>query len=403
MNNNYIFRAVIVTLLVAFFFGAYLLENIGVKYVSEGGNPVFKIHLYSYLVLSLVSIVFLNGKLSTYINGLGKYQTSWVVSLTCIVFVILYGLFRQGMSGMAYIIDMSLTPLLIIPLILMLDERQKKVIIKIMAYLILINASIAIVEFALNRSFFVEQSTNFSHFRSAAFLTHPLNNALVTATLAPLLMNKTNVPSILYLFIVFIALFAFGGRGSTAIFILGMLILSIPTIKRFVTSGVEVTLLRFSLYQLGFFIVFISLISAMLYTSIGDRILSKLFIDTSAQARFDVFFLLDAMSIKELIFGASNELKDSVIFIMGQKTIENYIIGWIMSFGLVGTIALLISVFLIPIKMAWNMNLNAKISIAILSFASITNNALSTKTIILLFLFTVIACLLEKGEKNVVV
>ncbi len=397
-SQNILFRFVVLTLLVAFFFGSYFLENIGVQYVSEGGNPVFKLHLYSYLTVIMFATSFLNRQIRLSFSGLGGLESYWLVSVACISFVVIYGLFRQGMSGMAYLVDTVLTPLLMVPLLLLLEDKQKDTIIKILAWLVLINSFIAIVEFSLSRSFIFVEFLSFSHFRSPALLGHPLNNALITATLAPLLMAKTRLPAPFYFFTVLLSLFAFGGRGAMGIFILGSIVISLPVIKRFMTHGVTMTMRKFSLYQIVFFLVLIAGGAVLVLTSIGDRILSKLYIDNSAQARFDVFAILAQMDTREWLLGASNTLKSNLAFFIGQKTIENYLVGWLFSFGLLGAVPLLISVFNMPIRMVANMPLNAKVSLMSLFLVSITNNALSVKTTVLLFVFTALTCLIKRKK-----
>ena len=119
-SSNLLIKTMILTLLSAFFLGPYLLESISIQYVSKGGNPLFKIHIYSYLILLMVGLSFFTGKGTQYINALAELKPYWLICLTCISFVIVYGLLRQGMSGMAYVVDTLLTPLLIIPLLLSL-------------------------------------------------------------------------------------------------------------------------------------------------------------------------------------------------------------------------------------------------------------------------------------------
>lgn len=399
-NSNLLIKTTFLTLFSAFFLGPYLLESIGIQYVSQGGSPLFKIHVYSYLIFLMVALSLFTGKGYQYINCLEALKPYWVVCLTCISFVIVYGLFRQGLSGMAYIVDTFLTPLLVIPLILMLTGEQKAKIITLLAWLLLLNSLIAIVEFSQSSSFIFVEFSSFSHFRSPALLAHPLNNALITATLAPLLMTKTRVPAILYFFIVLLSLFAFGGRGAMGIFIMASIIISLPVIKQFLTQGIKMTQRKFAFYQLAFFCLILALAYALILTPIGDRILSKMSVGNSAQARFDVFLILEQLSFQEWIFGASAQFKSNIELLIGQKTIENYLIGWIVSFGLLGAIPLLISVFCLPIKMVMSMPLNAKVAVMTLFLVSITNNALTVKTTALLLFFITLVSLYRQDIKS---
>jgi len=394
--NKAIFNVVILIILTAFFFGAYLLENLGVQYVSEGGAPLLKIHAYSYLIMASVFFCVMRFRIKGYISALGEFKQAWLCAFGCIVFVILYGLYKQGMSGMAYLVDLILTPLLLVPILLSLTNKQKHFVITLLAYLVLFNACLAIVEFSLSSRLISVEFSSFSHFRSTALLTHPLNNALITASLAMLLMDKTRLPSIVYFFIVFIALFAFGGRGSTAIFLFAFVLLALPTIHDFFIKGVVMSKLRFALFQAGLCVTAFAAIVALTATPIGDRILSKMYVDNSASARFKVFDFLERMSFNEFWFGASESSRENIKFFSDINVIENYLVGWVANFGLLGLLLLVVGVFYLPITMASKVGTKASLSMFILFFASITNNALSTKTITVLLMLTVITCLAQQ-------
>lgn len=391
-----LFNVIVLIVLTAFFFGAYLLENLGVQYVSEGGAPLLKIHVYSYLIMTSVFVCLLRGGPSIYLSALGEFKQVWCCAFSCILFVIFYGLYKQGLSGMAYLVDLIFTPLLLVPLLLSMTNLQKDYIIRLLAYLVLSNACIAILEFVFSRTLIAVEFSNFSHFRSSALLGHPLNNALILASLTMLLMNKTRLPSIVYFFIVFMALFAFGGRGSTAIFLFAFGLLALPQMKNFLTRGVPIPKLHFAFYQAGFIIVIFIIVYALAVTTIGDRILSKLYIDGSAQARFDVFILLDQLSLHEWLFGAGESIKNNIDFFIGMNVIENYLIGWIITFGFIGAIPLFVGIYSLPIKLTTQIDSKATLSVFILFFTSITNNALSIKTPVVLLIVICFACLVKQ-------
>lgn len=397
-DSKNIFRLIVLVVFSAFFLGAYLLESLGVQYVSKGGSPLLKIHIYSYMIMIGVCIFLLKYGFKGYLEVLGNYRSAWLTSFFCISFVICYGLYSQGLSGMAYLVDLIFSPLLFVPLVMSLTRVQKELILRLLAYLILFNACIAILEFAAGQLLIPTDFSDFSYFRSSALLGHPLNNALITASLTMLLMDRTRLSSIMFFFIVLVALFAFGGRGSVAIFLLAFTFMLLPAIKGFLITGIRVSKLTFALYQIGIIVVFIAVVCVLMMTSVGDRIFSKLYVDGSAQARFDVFILLEQLSFNEWLFGANESIKDNIKFYIGVNVIENYLIGWVISFGLFGAIPLFVSVFLLPIKMSLNLDVKATLALSVLFFTSITNNALSVKGIIILLFFLAFSCLLNKGR-----
>ena len=72
----YLFRGVMLAVSFAFFFGAYFLENLGISYVAEGGTPLFKIHIYSYLTILLFSILVITYDLKYIVGRMGGFLRS---------------------------------------------------------------------------------------------------------------------------------------------------------------------------------------------------------------------------------------------------------------------------------------------------------------------------------------
>lgn len=389
MKSENIYKVMMFTFLTAFIFGGYLLENLGVKYVSEGGNPLVKIHISTYILTLTVAIFTLRRGINVPLTSLRELRASWLISFLCIVLVIFYGLIRFGTSGMAYLVDTMVAPLLAIYLLSQLSTTHKNKLLTLLAYLLFINSLIAILEFMLGNTLMSAQFSSFSHFRSTALLTHPLNNALITAALAPILMSYTRIPYLIYFTVITLALFAFGGRAATGIFMLGVFILIAPKVPAFIAAGVRVSKMRFAVIQALAFFASIFTILVITLTPIGARILSKLHIDGSAQARFDVFIILEQLSLREWFLGASHSLLENIAFYIQIDVIENYIIGWIVSFGIICTVLLFLSCYKLPLKIALGKSRNsAKIALIVFILVSLTNNALTTKTPALLFLIS---------------
>ena len=389
MKSENIYKVMMFTFLTAFIFGGYLLENVGIKYVSEGGNPLVKIHISTYILTLTVAIFTLRRGINVPLTSLRELRASWLISFLCIVLVIFYGLIRFGTSGMAYLVDTMVAPLLALYLLSQLSITHKNKLLTLLAYLLFINSVIAILEFILGSTLISVDFSKFSHFRSTALLTHPLNNALITAALAPLLMSYTRISYLIYFTVITLALFAFGGRAATGIFILGVFILIAPKVPAFIAAGVRVSKMRFAVIQALAFFASIFTVLVITLTPIGARILSKLHIDGSAQARFDVFIILEQLSPREWFLGASHSLLDNIAFYIQIDVIENYIIGWIVSFGIICTVLLFLSCYKLPLKIALGKNRNsAKIALIVFILVSLTNNALTTKTPALLFLIS---------------
>lgn len=400
MLNVNVYFSVMMALILSVIFGSYFLENLGIPYVSDGGSPLLKIHLYSYIILLSYFMVSIKIGMTWFSNKLGEYSNIWLISLSCLSFVIIYGYFRYSTSGMAYMVNTFLVSLMIIPLISILNDSQVDKILKLVSYLILINSVIAIFEFLTNSRIIEVEFKDFSYFRSSALLTHPLNNSLITVSLSLLLFNKTFLPGIVYILITLLALFSFGGRSALVIFVFVLFIYYFPQMWKFITSGVKANKKRVALFMLPVYLAILSFLMILINSGITERIMSNLYIDGSASARIDVFFLLEQLTVSEWIWGASHRLLESIELYIGINVIENYFIGWIFTFGLIGTIPLAMCVFMPLYYFSRNGDYSSKLSVLIFFLVGITNNSLTTKTPVLLLLFSVLYLNLIQVDKR---
>tara|TARA_B100000700_G_scaffold131223_1_gene146787 strand:+ start:571 stop:1818 length:1248 start_codon:yes stop_codon:yes gene_type:complete len=379
--------------------GGYLLENLGIAYVSEGGSPVVKIHLYAYILLALFGLLVLSRGMAASVAELGQLASIWWWSFIALSAVIVYGLATQGTSGMAYMVNTFLAPLLLLVLLAQLSHSQLQRILVLLAYLLLFNSLLAVGEYVLNTRIVSVEFDSFAFFRSTALMTHPLNNALITVALALLLCSYTRLPAFAYIGLVILALFAFGGRAALALFCLGALVCAVPALWRFLTRGVAVDRRYLAvLMMLGYF-AFIAFIVVLIESGITERIASKMYIDHSATARLDVFYLLEQLSPKEWVFGASASLMAAIEFYIDISVIENYLVGWIFNFGLIGAVPLFIAAFLPLGYFFYHGNLVSRTAIGVFMIVGVTNNSLTTKTPVLLLLYCALFCALKLQQK----
>lgn len=395
MSERVIYRYLVFIVLSAFFLGNHFLENIGVQYVSDGGSPIVKIHIYAYLIIILFVYLCLRYGPIRIMESTGEYRYCWLLSIISISIVSTYGLFRFGTSGLAYLVNTILAPVLLFPLVCRIDSDYKVRLLKLLSWLIFINSIVALVEFVAQQSLISVDIGNFSFYRSTAFLSHPLNNALITASLASILIRYSQVPRAIYSSVVLLALFAFGGRAAMAIFLGTYILTSLNELKVFLTVGVRVNRYKAAAFPFILMATAVAVMLAVGFTPIGERILSKLFIDTSASARFDVFILLDQLSYHEWFLGARSSLLNNIEYFIGINVVENYMVGWILSFGLICCFLLTMAVYNVPLYIARNNGFLYIVVLASFILISLSNNALSSKTNALLFLFFSFGCVFE--------
>lgn len=193
-------------------------------------------------------------------------------------------------------------------------------------------------------------------------------------------MRYTRIPVALYVSVIVLALFAFGGRAALGIFLLGNFLMLLPKLRDFLGQGVRYHKLKFAYLQALVYFSVIAVILTIVLSPIGERILSKLYIDKSAEARFDVFILLEQLSPSEWVFGASHGLLSDIAFYIGINVVENYLIGWVLNFGLLGCIGLLLATYTVPVRLICRQEFPAQVALLSFMLISLTNNALTVKT-----------------------
>ncbi len=402
MKSNYIYTILVLAVCSAFFLnGDMLYGAFGIPYTAPGGSRFIKFHLYAYLVSGgFLLLMFRNG-MAHIPASLGSIFPYWVTSVLSILFTMAYSLFFVGYTSIAYFIDTLLIPIIAIPLIIELDDQQKENLIKIVAYLILLNSLVALGEFVVKRWIYPAPFGLGGYFRSRAFLGHALNNALIAASLSPLLMKKIKLNFEVYLGIVFCSLLAFGGRAALFIFSFFALLIFSLELRQFLKKKhgrsrgiVTVSLLLFFPISAALFVI-------LFQTNLPTRIVSLLFLDDSAQARFDLFDMLRYFSVRDWIFGLPSS---SQIFYLQQKIgiliIENYVVDWICHFGLLGTIPLILSMTMVFIYSIRHIKAFTIFPIGIFLSVSVFNNSLCTKTPALFFLTIILFCLSGNKESK---
>ena len=89
---------------------------------------------------------------------------------------------------MAYMVDTFIIPMSVLVSMTYLTSQQRNFLAKTILLVLLLNALMAIAEFAMRNHILPHgRFDGFVHFRASALFGHPLNNALITASLAPFL------------------------------------------------------------------------------------------------------------------------------------------------------------------------------------------------------------------------
>ena len=259
-------------------------------------------------------------------------------------------------------------------------------------WLLIINCIIALGEYALKIRIWEYKYHRLSYFRSAALFNHALNNTLIVVSLAPLLLMSKLMNSVLMFGLILLALFAFGGRAGMAVFVFITFILLVTKSAPFWNAGVKTSSNDLILSHILLLFLSVGLAATLSLTGIGDRIFKKLYIDDSAAIRFNLFLLLDQLTANEFWFGAGESLLDNIATYINTDTIENYFVGWIFQFGIIGAVPLFLSISMLLSKAFFSHTIEYKLVIISFFIVSISNNSLASKTPVLLLLFAAIFC-----------
>jgi len=379
-----------------------LLFQLGIPYTSPGGSMLVKLHPGTWVgLLALVAAFSAHGNPLVTMGAAVRRHPPLGLWLAVMVFLLGYSLLRYGASGAAFLIDTLIMPALMAMTLLALPPARRVTAFRLVIGLMLFNATLALGETALKQHIVrftvggVEP--NELLFRAVALTGHPLNGALVTGTLAPLLLTlRINgwLRALLMGFVV-LALLAYGGRTS---FLLTLLLLggylswrALRHMARGRLSYAQIT---------GGSVMVVTgiglLIAVVIGSGLGERIFSKLKVDDSAEVRARIWSVFGLMSDDQLIAGASPlEIMGFIHQLSLQdplETIENFWINMYLQFGVIGFVPFVIAMLAL-LRWLWRMGDGpSRVSIAIFVVVSSSNNSLSAKASLLTIVVAALVC-----------
>jgi hypothetical protein len=383
-TSKFSYYSLCAAVLLAFFFGKYLLNDVlGVPYYHEGGNPIFKIHIYSYLLIFSSFYVIFKIGFQKAIELISKNNNYLWFYLLSVLYVAVSGLFNNGIGGMAYVVDTLLMPVFALFLAFNLNDDYRSKLIKLFFICLVINSSVAILEFILHKNF-IPRLAPVWDFRSWAFLSHPLNNALITSCLMFLVVYNFRIQKKLFFIMFFvIALLSFGGRVGFILVALVLCFLSLKEMTRFIFHKTKFSYIDIIFIHLFMIFSFVFLAVAF-QIGLGARIFGGLEMDGSAQTRLDVFLLFEYITMNELFWGVDKKFYLLVESILGVPTIENTWIAWLFQFGLVASLPLSSSLIYLLYCLSKGSYYLKIVTVLFLIVCS-ANNSLSTKSPALMF------------------
>jgi hypothetical protein len=370
---------------IIFILGDNILELVGWHHRDFTSSPIFRVYPLFYILIVLLGYYFITGKL-TFADLLFRMRNE-LTFLSILFAIILYGQITKNSNPMSWYLDSLVIPCIILIFLRMTDKKTLIDFKKWIYIFFFFSAGISLIEKVTGKLLFLKDSPwYFDYFRSTALYGHPLNNALIMSVLTIILFlsTKNSYLKMAVLAAGMISIFCFGARGAL-LGVFGGIFLNILLNAFGFTKDPNRNIKSGLMYLASFALILIFVIS---FTNLGDRITGLAKVDESAEARVGTLNILDQVNIEDLIWtGVSLDKVDKLQYLSGVEIIENFYIVWLLNFGLIFTIILIISLIRFLYNMMHNVGADVKLSILFtLIIVSSTNNSLSSSTYVITIL-----------------
>jgi hypothetical protein len=373
---------------------------LGIPYTAPYGSFIYKLHPATYPCLIALPIAFLSSGASRQTRHRIRQNVAYCLYGLVIVMLMVYTTYRYGTSGSAFLIDTLLMPAVIGLTLNFYPDNWRAFLFRMILVICCLNALLGIIE-AMTQWRLEEYSVAGgtliieNEFRATALMGHPLTNAMVMslATFGMLVWCRHWMSRILVAFVALIALLSFGGRTA---FLLTSLLLTLCAAYAIIQSARRGRIRAWHLlaYLIAFGFLCAILGSAILYLDLGARIFEGLVWDESADIRRRSMMAFNFLSTEQLLLGISPaEIEEIILRINIRNPIEIIENTWIvltLQFGVIMLAMLIASYGFLLLQLAGKAPPLMKVGL--LSFVILTssNNALSVKTMVLVFAISVI-------------
>ena len=382
-----------IAIILAIFFNGSLSVFIGIK----------ETFIFSYTPLLYLTF---SNFLSRNVNNNNKFLRFFYFSFFLFISIIIFSFFNINIETKSkfYLFKNSFGLLILPPLVILYFTNVHIIKIKALEYIVilffLIETLIAIIErIYLRHLFYFNMSDNTisqnSDFRSRSLMGDPLNNSMLITTLLSFIVISKKISinnKIIYFFLGYFSLFSFNSRW--AILISTFIILPFLIYTIFNKSMIN----KNKNYYLSFlFIISIFTIYLLLNTNIGGRLVyNDILYDESAKTRVEIFQFYYFIDFWDLYFGNPDNV-NILISKFNAAAIENGIISFIINYGIIFTIPILIFIVILQNNILIYLNKYEKYFIFIIYYIfGITSPNLLNPQQFLLFIFSYFALIYKK-------
>jgi hypothetical protein len=376
-----------------------VLWVLGVNYDGLTGAIASKIHPATYLAFATFALLMVARR--NPVAFLARFVTRYPGALAFLAATVALAAYilLDNRRGIATVFDTYILAVVMWVTASELHDRDLVRIEKLLHVFFALNAVFALVEYGLDHRFFPYRFEGLEYQldrRSAAFLGHPLSNAVITGAYVMALMGGggTTMPRLLRAPAVLLqvaALVPFGGR--TALLLTGAM-LAFWLLWR----GVEVLRgKRLSLLA----IATIAMIAPALALAVGGAamagffdVIAERFADDngSALTRVEMFEVFHHLSWQDIIIGGDWEMVESIRRTRGLQTgVENPVVRLVLYQGAAFTCVLLAGFVLFLVEIGRRLRPGAAMAfvfflIVINSFESISNKSIMLAQFVVLMI-----------------
>lgn len=348
-----------------------------------GGNPLFKVHFYSYTLFLALLFVTANVGGIRFLSTQTSERPGVVQFAVVVMFCATVTIARQGIGGVAYMVDTLFAAPLAVMLISYLDAERRQRLTAFLIWFVTFNAAVGVFERILGiHLFHFGDLDGFAHFRATAFMGHPLENALITSSMMFLVlaMPWSAWRKAFVLSVCMAGILAFGARGGFAITLLMGTAAAVLFGARALLRGE----MRLSTLVNAPLVGTLALAAGAVLTFgtvLGERIVALARFDESAQARVDAFKLFDYLSLNDVLYGVDFAEVNFILKLdKDVQIIENCWIAILLMLGAILFVVFALS--LLGFFRSISRGRGALIAFAVMNFVLVasTNNSLSTKS-----------------------
>jgi hypothetical protein len=348
----------LLAVIVEFAISGNSLENLGIDYSSAGGNPLIKLHPGTYLVsLAAFMVLMLSRPAGSGLIRFFRGTPALASFIVLILFCAFYSIANVGISGAAVYVESYLSAGLLAVALEGGTDRQKRTLAWWIIGFCVLSTIISIGE-SMTQTHLIplhigdeptkELVDEVEDFRGAGLFGHPLTAALTTsmATFMLLRMRMNGLLKAALFTTLLIGLLTFGGRAALGTTIIMVTLAAIVVLVR----GVVMRNLSMGFVgTISAAVLILPPLMLMLITStdIGERILTHMYMDESADVRSLQWLVLNHLNLHDVLFGVPPDRLDILKYQIGlgadTTDIENFWLLMFLNLGAIGFVVFLIA------------------------------------------------------------